>query len=104
MILAVRFELVAQLPVVLARAHDVRFRVTTPPQAADHGARVATYPTRVPAAVPDGRLQPDDARPDDVHARRPHQAVLVQPHLVRVFASLDHAVEHVRGWRRNGGR
>lgn len=92
---AVRLELVAQFPVVSPRAHDMRLLAASPLQTAHCRSVLRAYPALMSAAVPNGRLQADNARPNDVHSGCPHQTVLVHPHLVRVVSGFDHTVENV---------
>uniref|UniRef100_A0A8W7PUE3 Uncharacterized protein n=1 Tax=Anopheles coluzzii TaxID=1518534 RepID=A0A8W7PUE3_ANOCL len=74
-------EILRQLPVLFVGADVVRLGVASLMQAAQHGAIVSAQLALMPTAVPDGSLQPDNARPNHIHAGRPHQTVLVRPHL-----------------------
>uniref|UniRef100_A0A182VFY3 Uncharacterized protein n=1 Tax=Anopheles merus TaxID=30066 RepID=A0A182VFY3_ANOME len=74
-------EILRQLPVLFVSTDVVRLGVASLMQAAQHGAIVAAQLALMPTAVPYGSLQPDNTRPNHIHAGRPHQTVLVRPHL-----------------------
>lgn len=83
----------AHRPAGAARARHVYLSLAAARQTSHDRPVLVAMCAPVTGCRPHGSLQADDAGAHDVHARRPHSAVAVHPHLAGVRTGARHASE-----------